>query len=104
VIRAVVGYALAEDAIGLARFREKYAPLMSGDADRAAFETASAPVSASSAEFALIARMAASVDTLDGFLREMKTRSPTRPPERRCRRTSPRPIRSTPAPCRGSSD
>jgi tetratricopeptide (TPR) repeat protein len=76
VIRAVVGYALAEDAIGLARFREKYAPLMSGDADRAAFETASAPVAASSAEFALIARMAASVDTLDGFLREMKTRFP----------------------------
>jgi tetratricopeptide (TPR) repeat protein len=76
VIRAVVGYALAEDAIGLARFREKYAPLMSGDADGAAFETASTPVSASSAEFALIARMAASVDTLDGFLREMKTRFP----------------------------
>jgi tetratricopeptide (TPR) repeat protein len=76
VIRAVVGYALSEDAIGLARFREKYAPLMSGDADRAAFETASTPVSASSAEFALIAKMAASVDTLDGFLREMKTRFP----------------------------
>ena len=34
VIRAVVGYALAEDAIGLARFREKYAPLMTGEADR----------------------------------------------------------------------
>ena len=30
VIRAVVGYSLAEDAIGLARFREKYVPLMSG--------------------------------------------------------------------------
>src|SRR6202011_274921 len=41
VIRAMVGYALAEDAIGLARFREKYAPLMSGAGDRAAFETAS---------------------------------------------------------------
>ena len=39
VIRAVVGYALAEDAIGLARFREKYAPLMSGDTDRMAFDT-----------------------------------------------------------------
>jgi hypothetical protein len=76
VIRAVVGYALAEDAIGLARFREKYAPLMSGEADRAAFETASKPVAASSAEFAQIAKMAASVDTLDGFLREMKTRFP----------------------------
>ena len=76
IIRAVVGYALAEDAIGLARFREKYAPLMSGDADRAAFETASKPTATSSAEFGAIAKMAASVDTLDGFLREMKTRFP----------------------------
>jgi hypothetical protein len=76
IIRAVVGYSLAEDAIGLARFREKYAPLMSGDADRVAFETASHPASANSAEFAAIAKLAASVDTLDGFLREMKTRFP----------------------------
>jgi hypothetical protein len=76
VIRAVVGYALAEDAIGLARFREKYAPLMSGDADRAAFETASQPAASNSSEFGQIAKMAASVDTLDGFLREMKTRFP----------------------------
>ena len=76
IIRAVVGYALAEDAIGLARFREKYAPLMSGEADRFAFETASKPRAAASAEFAEIAKMAASVDTLDGFLREMKARFP----------------------------
>ena len=76
VIRAVVGYALAEDAIGLARFREKYAPLMSGDTDRAAFETASKPAAANSAEFDQIAKMAARVDTLDGFLREMKARFP----------------------------
>ncbi len=76
VIRAAVGYALAEDAIGLARFREKYAPLMSGEADRAAFETASKPAGADSVQFAAIAKMAASVDTLDGFLREMKTRFP----------------------------
>jgi hypothetical protein len=74
VIRAVVGYALAEDAIGLARFREKYAPLMSGDADRIAFETASKPAASSSAELGPIAKMAAGVDTLDGFLREMKAR------------------------------
>jgi len=76
VIRAVVGYALADDAIGLARFREKYAPLMSGDSDRTAFETASRPAAANSAEFVQIAKMAATVDTLDGFLREMKTRFP----------------------------
>ena len=76
IIRAVVGYALAEDAIGLARFREKYAPLMSGDADRAAFETASKPSVSNSAQFAEIAKMAARVDTLDGFLRDMNTRFP----------------------------
>ncbi len=76
VIRAVVGYALAGDAIGLARFREKYAPLMTGEADRSAFDTASKPAASNSAEFALIAKMAASVDTLDGFIREMKIRFP----------------------------
>jgi tetratricopeptide (TPR) repeat protein len=76
VIRAVVGYALAEDSIGLSRFREKYAPLMSGETDRAAFDVASKPASTNSAEFAQIAKMAASVDTLDGFLREMKARFP----------------------------
>ena len=76
VIRAVVGYALADDTIGLARFREKYAPLMSGETDKIAFDTASKPAAASSGEFAAIAKMAASVDTLDGFIREMKTRFP----------------------------
>ena len=76
VIRAVIGYALAGDAIGLARFREKYAPLMTGEADRLAFDTASKPAASNSTEFALIAKMAASVDTLDGFIREMKIRFP----------------------------
>jgi tetratricopeptide (TPR) repeat protein len=76
MIRAVVGYALAEDTIGLERFREKYGPLMSSEADRAVFETASKPVGSSSADLAQIAKMAASVDTLEGFLREMRTRFP----------------------------
>jgi tetratricopeptide (TPR) repeat protein len=76
VIRAVVGYALAGDAIGLGRFRDKYAPLMTGESDRAAFDIASKPAASNSAEFSLIAKMAASVDTLDGFIREMKLRFP----------------------------
>nr|WP_041756842.1 hypothetical protein [Bradyrhizobium sp. ORS 278] len=76
ILRAVVGYALADDAIGLARFREKYAPLMTGEADKIAFDVASKPASGSSAEFAQIAKMAAGVDTLDGFLRDMKARFP----------------------------
>ena len=76
LIRAVVSYALAEDAIGLARFREKYAPLMSGESDRIAFDVAGTPANGNNAEFAEIAKIAASVDTLEGFLREMKTRFP----------------------------
>jgi tetratricopeptide (TPR) repeat protein len=76
IIRAAVGYALADDSIGLSRFREKYAPLMSESADRVAFDIASKPAAASSAEFAEIAKLAASVDTLEGFLREMKQRFP----------------------------
>src|SRR5437764_12181801 len=75
MIRALVGYALSVRSIGLARFREKYAPLMTG-ADKLTFETASKPAASNSTEFALIAKMAASVDTLDGFIREMKTRFP----------------------------
>ncbi|MGP9811573.1 tetratricopeptide repeat protein [Rhodopseudomonas sp. NSM] len=76
VIRAVVGYALAEDALGLGRFREKFAPLMNDPADRAAFDIASRPAAGDTAAFAAIAKMAASVDTLEGFLREMKQRFP----------------------------
>jgi hypothetical protein len=59
--------------IGLARFREKYLPSMSGE-DRIAFETAAKPVGSSGADFAQIAKMAASVDTLEGFLRDMRAR------------------------------
>lgn len=76
IIRAVIGYALSEDALGLARFREKYAPLMNGSADKVAFDTASKPPAGNSAEFEQIAKMAAKVDTLSGFLREMKSRFP----------------------------
>jgi hypothetical protein len=89
VIRAVIGYALADDAIGMARFREKYAPLMSGESDKLAFDAASKPNAANSGDFAAIAKMAASVDTLDGFLREMKARFPD---------AAARPIASDPEP------
>lgn len=76
VVRAVIGYSLSEDAIGLARFREKYGPKMDADEDRAVFDLASKPASANSADFARLAKVAATIDTLDGFLREMKARYP----------------------------
>lgn len=100
VIRAAIGYALAEDAIGLARFREKYNAKMEGGSDRAAFDLASKPATANSADFARIAKMAATIDTLDGFLREMKQRFPDAmaraklPPEIR---TDPNPTGALPA-------
>jgi len=50
--------------------------LMNGDTDKLAFDMASKPAASSSTEFALIAKMAAGVDTLDGFIREMKIRFP----------------------------
>jgi hypothetical protein len=76
IVRAAVGYALAEDAIGLGRFREKYEPKMTDPSDRAAFDLASKPIATTSVDFARIAKMAAGVDTLDGFLRDMKSRFP----------------------------
>ena len=71
ILRAAIGYALGEDALGLARFREKYAAKMAATPDARAFEIVSAPLGASGAEFRDIAHAAASVDTLEGFLREM---------------------------------
>ena len=76
IIRAAIGYSLSDDGIGLARLKEKYAAKLDGDADRGAFEAATRLAAANSAEFATIAKMAASVDTLDGFLREMRHRFP----------------------------
>lgn len=76
VLRAAIGYALAEDSIGLARFADKYMPKMSEPADRAAFEVAVRPASDALPAFSQIAKMAASVDTLDGFVREMKASFP----------------------------
>ena len=76
LIRATVGYALADDSIGLARFREKYAPLMIGETDKSLFDLASQPAAGSSSDYAAIAKMAATVDTLEGFLRDMRVRFP----------------------------
>jgi tetratricopeptide (TPR) repeat protein len=76
IIRAGIGYSLAEDAIGSARLREKYAAKMENGADKTAFDAATKPATSNSSEFIAIAKMAASVDTLDGFVREMKMRFP----------------------------
>lgn len=76
ILRAEIGYALGEDALGLDRFREKYAAKMAATSDAHAFQVASAPLGTSGGEFAAIAHAAAAGDTLDSFLRDMQARYP----------------------------
>ncbi|HET7678988.1 MAG TPA: tetratricopeptide repeat protein [Xanthobacteraceae bacterium] len=76
VLRAAIGFALGEDAIGLIRFREKYAAKMADGADRRAFDVITASTGDNSAEFREVARSVAAVDTLDAFLRALRTRFP----------------------------
>jgi hypothetical protein len=76
ILRAAIGYALGEDTLGLSRLREKYAAKMAQTPDARAFEIVSAPLGTSGGEFRDIARAAAAVDTLEGFLRDMQARYP----------------------------
>jgi tetratricopeptide (TPR) repeat protein len=76
ILRAAIGYSLGEEPIGLARFREKYFAKMADTPDRRAFDVVSAPVGSSGAEFQDIAKKIAGVDSLDAFLRDLRTRYP----------------------------
>jgi tetratricopeptide (TPR) repeat protein len=74
VLRASIGYVLSGDMLGLGRFRDKFASLMIGTPEQGGFDTVTRMGDASGADLAQIAQLAAGVDTLDGFLWDMKTR------------------------------
>jgi tetratricopeptide (TPR) repeat protein len=76
ILRAAIGYSLADESISLARLRERYAARLADSPDRHAFDVVSAPIGPSGAEFQDIAKTVAGVDTLDGFLRDMRARYP----------------------------
>jgi len=76
ILRAEIGYALADDKLDIQRFRDRYAPKMAGTPDARAFEIVSAPLGSAGEDFTAIARTAAAADTLDDFLRDMKGRYP----------------------------
>jgi tetratricopeptide (TPR) repeat protein len=76
ILRAAVGYALAEDAIGLDRLRTKYSPKMAEGPDRRAFEVVTAPLNAQAPEFGEVAKVVAAADTLEGFLRDIRAKFP----------------------------
>ena len=67
VLRAAVGYALAEDTIGLDRWRNKYAAKMADGPDRRAFDVVTTPFNINAPEFGEVARKVSTADTLDGF-------------------------------------
>jgi hypothetical protein len=76
ILRAAIGYALADDTLGLDRFRQKYSAKMAEGPDRRAFDVVTTPFSTGATEFAEIAKAISQIDTLDGFLRDMRARYP----------------------------
>ena len=76
ILRAGVAYAMAEDRLGAARLRDKFAAKMADGPDRRAFELITGGLGPSSPEFREVARIVASGDTLSGFLRDLKARYP----------------------------
>ncbi len=76
ILRAAIGYSLANESISLGRLREKYAAKMADTPDRHAFEVVSAPTGPGGTEFQDIARAVSGMDTLDAFLGDMRKRYP----------------------------
>jgi hypothetical protein len=76
ILRAAIGFALGEDQLGIDRFREKYGPKMAEGPLARAFEVVTTPFSTSGPEFRAIAKAAVSADTLDQFLRDVRSRYP----------------------------
>ena len=76
ILRAGIAYSLADDKLGNARLRDKYAAKMAEGPDRRAFEAVTGGLGPKSAEFREVARVVGSGDTLTAFLRDLKTRYP----------------------------
>jgi Tfp pilus assembly protein PilF len=76
ILRAALAYSLADDMIGIERFRQKYAAKMGEGPDKTAFAVAIDRKAVDSAEFAEIAKKISAVDTLDGFLRDLRVPYP----------------------------
>ena len=72
VMRAAIAYSLAEDQLGLARLRKKFAGKMSDGPDAHAFEVVTNPLATQGEEFNRLAKGIAAYDSLDAFLTEFR--------------------------------
>jgi tetratricopeptide (TPR) repeat protein len=68
IVKAAVGYVLADDQIGLSRIRVKFGELMANSPEWPIFQLVTGEVSSSSVEFRDVAREVANLDTLSAFL------------------------------------
>ena len=98
MLRAAVGYALADETMSLARFRDRYMPKMAQGPDRRAFEVVSAPIGAGNDAFQSVARRVTGIDTLDAFLHDMRARYPDVPLAEAKAGTPPQPQKPATAP------
>ncbi|GLK79419.1 hypothetical protein GCM10008174_11600 [Methylopila turkensis] len=74
VMRVAIALSLADDALGLDRIRQKFAPKMADSRDAQAFEIVTAPIEARGEAFREIARSIAATSLLEGFLKEYRSR------------------------------
>src|SRR5262249_24186480 len=77
ILRAAVAYAMAEDKLGVARLRDKYAAKMADGPDRKAFDLVTSGIGANSPEFRNLPRTVASTHTPTRFLPDPNAPYPT---------------------------
>lgn len=76
ILRAAIGYSLADDKLGIERLKERYQAKMMEGPDKRAFEIATAPDAGNSSEFSSLARTVTAHTSLEAFLRDMRARFP----------------------------
>ncbi|AVO45461.1 tetratricopeptide repeat protein [Phreatobacter cathodiphilus] len=80
LLRAAIGYALVDDALGLDRLRNRWRDAMKGTPDERAFDVVTSPIEARGVEYREIAKSIADRDTLDAFLKNYRERYPGETP------------------------
>jgi hypothetical protein len=68
VIKAAVGFTLANDQLGMSRLRSKFGEVMAQSPEWAMFDFVTSNISPTSVEFRRVAREVSGLDSLNAFL------------------------------------
>jgi hypothetical protein len=90
VIKAAVGFVLANDSLGVSRLRSKFGDAMGQSAEWSIFDFVTSDIAPTSAEFKKVARQVADLDSLNAFLTSYRQVYPGDEPMT--------PVEATPAP------